>query len=297
MKPEEIETRMKFYGNRKNPRNVKEAKFSCTFCGKESWQTYLRVLGYVKEGKNIFCSPKCTNKYRASLVEPQHIGKENAGFTWDTKRENWYAYWFEEGKQRSTTKAHWLWEMYRGDVPKGYWVNFIDGDKSNCELENLKLISRGERMSVALMGHQLSEETKEKISFAHKGKILSEEHKISIGIATQKRWDDGDYDNVHIGENNHHWRGGQRGQYSREFRKVRKIVLQRDKNKCRICGTKEKLHIHHINRNTTDNREINLIAVCVWCHNKIHDTTPTDDPEISAFRSMLGSGEDFLILY
>lgn len=41
-------------------------------------------------------------------------------------------------------KHIWIWEQAHGAVPEGSVVTFIDGDKLNCELGNLTLVSRAE---------------------------------------------------------------------------------------------------------------------------------------------------------
>lgn len=45
-------------------------------------------------------------------------------------------------------------------------------------------------------------------------------------------------------------------------------VLERDKGKCRLCGTSKDLHLHHINgrgKNLTNNIN-NCIMLCQHCH-------------------------------
>lgn len=44
-----------------------------------------------------------------------------------------------------------LWEQVNGAVPKGHAVIFLDGDKYNLSLDNLKLITRGE---LARLNHE-----------------------------------------------------------------------------------------------------------------------------------------------
>jgi hypothetical protein len=41
----------------------------------------------------------------------------------------------------------YIWEKTHGPIPKGNVVAFIDGDTTNCEISNLKLISRYENMN------------------------------------------------------------------------------------------------------------------------------------------------------
>lgn len=37
-----------------------------------------------------------------------------------------------------------VWEEINGPIPKGYIVIFLDGDKLNCSIENLKMISKSQ---------------------------------------------------------------------------------------------------------------------------------------------------------
>jgi hypothetical protein len=41
-------------------------------------------------------------------------------------------------------KSHVVWEKYYGKIPKGHAVIFVNGDKSNCDILNLILVSRRE---------------------------------------------------------------------------------------------------------------------------------------------------------
>lgn len=45
-----------------------------------------------------------------------------------------------------------VWEMHYGTVPDGYVVSFRDGNKMNCVIDNLFLVSRGALVSVAKRG-------------------------------------------------------------------------------------------------------------------------------------------------
>lgn len=43
-------------------------------------------------------------------------------------------------------KHRLMWEEEHGAVPDGYMVSFIDGNKQNCALSNLKLVARADAM-------------------------------------------------------------------------------------------------------------------------------------------------------
>lgn len=59
-----------------------------------------------------------------------------------------------------------------------------------------------------------------------------------------------------------------------KHKKYRSIILERDGNKCVLCGSQEELHIHHIVplcHDTIDNKN-NLVTLCKSCHeHKAHD--------------------------
>jgi spore coat polysaccharide biosynthesis predicted glycosyltransferase SpsG len=127
------------------------------------------------------------------------------------------------------------------------------------------------------------------MSIAHTGKTLSEEHKTHIADSNRKKWADGVFDKVHVGENNVRWRGGVKYlMYPKEFYAIRRWIIERDNQTCQICGkdASRKGHIHHIDGNTKHNTEDNLILVCASCHIKIHSNFPAIS-SILAFRSKL----------
>ena len=39
-----------------------------------------------------------------------------------------------------------VWQKYNGDIPEGYNVQFKDGNRQNCDIDNLYIISRAEQM-------------------------------------------------------------------------------------------------------------------------------------------------------
>ena len=61
-----------------------------------------------------------------------------------------------------------------------------------------------------------------------------------------------------------------------EFKKVRRKILSRDKEKCTLCGEKRTLEVHHIisRANGGTNDENNLITLCRLCHIEKHKDEP-----------------------
>lgn len=46
-----------------------------------------------------------------------------------------------------------VWQKYNGDIPKGYNVQFKDGNRQNCDIDNLYIISRAEQMKTENSPH------------------------------------------------------------------------------------------------------------------------------------------------
>lgn len=50
-------------------------------------------------------------------------------------------------KNRNWELKHvWVWKQVNGEVPEGYAVSFLDGDKQNCDINNLVLVKRSENL-------------------------------------------------------------------------------------------------------------------------------------------------------
>lgn len=49
-------------------------------------------------------------------------------------------------------KHHLIWEQVNGPIPKGYKIMFLDGNKQNCVLENLALVSEAELLQITRKG-------------------------------------------------------------------------------------------------------------------------------------------------
>ena len=49
-------------------------------------------------------------------------------------------------------KHHIVWEEAHGPILKGYKLTFLDGDKQNCSLENLALITNAEHLELTRRG-------------------------------------------------------------------------------------------------------------------------------------------------
>lgn len=54
------------------------------------------------------------------------------------------------------------------------------------------------------------------------------------------------------------------------WKNIRKKILKRDKEECRICTRQYYLHVHHIDYDRLNNAESNLVTLCEPCHRAVH---------------------------
>jgi hypothetical protein len=50
------------------------------------------------------------------------------------------------GRRKLVFKHRYVWEQQNGAIPEGFNIQFKDGDRRNCAIENLYMISRAEQM-------------------------------------------------------------------------------------------------------------------------------------------------------
>ncbi|BCS86839.1 HNH endonuclease signature motif containing protein [Pseudodesulfovibrio sediminis] len=68
------------------------------------------------------------------------------------------------GGRRQRHKHKVVWEQRNGPLPPDHAVRFLDGDKENCEIDNLMMFNRAENLHLNLMGFdQAPPELKESI--------------------------------------------------------------------------------------------------------------------------------------
>jgi len=75
-----------------------------------------------------------------------------------------------------------------------------------------------------------------------------------------------------VGENNLAWRGGYEPWYGSNWQEQRRKALERDNYACQICGTSERLEVHHktpvreFEVKEESNKLDNLVTLCKSCH-------------------------------
>ena len=82
---------------------------------------------------------------------------------------------------------HYVWELYNGPVPEGYNVHHKNENTlCNC-IPNLELLTRADHSRLHNTGKHFTEQSKRKLSEAHKGVRISEGTKLKMSAAAQGR--------------------------------------------------------------------------------------------------------------
>lgn len=98
-----------------------------------------------------------------------------------------HSYTSKKGRREFRCKTHQIfWEIANNKrIPKGYVLHHIDKDKTNNSLDNLRLMTRGDHMSLHHKGRPHSEETKKRIGEANKGKTFKNYARV---VSKGKNW-------------------------------------------------------------------------------------------------------------
>lgn len=152
----------------------------------------------------------------------------------------------------------------KGRFVKGY-KHTEEWKKQNSERMKGREITWGHKTSKTLMGHPGLKGKDNPMYGKHlvawnKGIPHSEETKRKISEA-------------HKGAKSIRWRGGISFEpYGLDWTEtLRKAIRQRDNYTCQLCDKKQKrprLHVHHIDYDKTNNDPDNLTSLCLSCHSK-----------------------------
>lgn len=138
----------------------------------KKWVHYMSEEGQRNASKNFFGkAPHNKRPVGYEVLRAEHKGSR---------------YWWikpADGR-RMVAKHRWLWEKANGPIPKGYNVQFKDGDTTNCVLENLYLISRKKqiRENASKQSEESRVETYRRITEKRNKSIMRDKLRIKWGL-------------------------------------------------------------------------------------------------------------------
>lgn len=111
----------------------------------------------------------------------KHLYFNDQKFTRDDKTG-----YYQHSKTRQRMHRY-VWEFYNGEIPEGFDIHHLNGDKANNSIENLRMIPRSEHMSFHVQ--ERLEKDKEPFSkrMKHALKFACEWHKSAEGKDWHKK--------------------------------------------------------------------------------------------------------------
>lgn len=105
----------------------------------KTWDEYISPEGQEKSRKTTF-KKGSLNGFAKKQYKPvgTEVIENKDGYIKVKVNDDYPPY------KRWKHKHRIVWEEANGEVPKNHCLIFLDGDRTNCDLDNLKLIHRGE---------------------------------------------------------------------------------------------------------------------------------------------------------
>lgn len=91
-----------------------------------------------------FMSAEAIERTKATRFRPGQMPHNTRPVGYESVRDG-YVYVKVEGGRKMVLKHRWVWEQHNGPVPEGMYVAFIDGNRLNCDIGNLVLITEAEK--------------------------------------------------------------------------------------------------------------------------------------------------------
>lgn len=142
--PRSIWAKARKLGLYKSKEFLAEIGRNCSLSPRSVAHRFVKGQPATNKGKrqHEFMSADGIKRSSRTRFKPGHIPHNTRAVGTDCLHADGYVYIkLEHG---TMPKHRYIWEQHHGKVPQGMMIAFIDGDRQNCAIENLKLINRQE---------------------------------------------------------------------------------------------------------------------------------------------------------
>lgn len=92
-----------------------------------------------------FRSKEGIERCKATQFKTGHLPYNTRPIGYESIHSDGYVYIKVEGKKRMVPKHRHVWQQHHGEIPRGMCVAFRDGNRQNCDISNLMLITEAEK--------------------------------------------------------------------------------------------------------------------------------------------------------
>lgn len=125
-------------------------------------QNDLNEMGIYRVGEDFYQRGRKIKSY--PCIRRHKYGKDCVYLNCYVKRT--------DGKWRLMPLSNLIWLWFKGDIPKGYDIDHIDGDTFNNDLSNLRCISRAENLRAKEWQHNQFNCKREELDLTELKKML-----------------------------------------------------------------------------------------------------------------------------
>lgn len=95
-----------------------------------------------------YMSKEAIERTKATRFQKGSIPPNAVPIGYERVDKEGYIYIKVEGKRKLVLKHRYVWEQHFGPIPKGNNIQFKDGNRQNCDIENLYIISRSNQLKL-----------------------------------------------------------------------------------------------------------------------------------------------------
>lgn len=100
--------------------------------------------------RSDFKTKESEKRWRTTQFKQGHIPHNARPVGYERVYSDGYVHIKVEGMKRMQLKHRYVWQQHYGEIPQGMCVAFRDGNRQNCDISNLMLITEAEKATRVL---------------------------------------------------------------------------------------------------------------------------------------------------
>lgn len=141
-----------------------------------------------------FRSLEAIERCRTTQFKPGQIPHNTRPIGYESIHSDGYVYIKVETEKKMVLKHRYVWKQHHGEIPQGMCVAFRDGNRQNCDISNLMLITEAEKVTrvTALLSPEKMRMKTQKAQAARNESIRKDKMRIRWGLKPKgqlvKKW-------------------------------------------------------------------------------------------------------------